>query len=252
MNTAFVIGSQKISSPLDSCDHMGMTNTPVQYIDGEPSLYCNITFSDIDVYADGRIGSTYDLTLSHHITVGLNQTDVKVEAIFDLGDARLIDTSTNSELAQGGTFSVELPYAMMLTLPNSHGEPIVPTGHSDNSLEYNQTDANGNPLQVSQLKMNNEFLIFNGTGSYGSTGYSSMQYSAQSMVTHGFPGLVYGDTRSIKSDPEITVYYDSITNNDFLSVPGILIYAVIGIVAVTIVATALVIRKRNHRRNGEQ
>jgi hypothetical protein len=252
MNTAFVIGDQKVSSPLDSCDHMEMANTPVQYVDGKPSLYCNITFSDIDVYTDGRIGSTYDLTLCHHITVGLNRTDVKVEAIFDLSDTRLIDASTDNELAQGETYSVELPYSMMLTLPNSHGEPIAPTGHSDTSLEYDQTYASGNPLKVSQLKMNNEFSIHNATGSNGLMGYSSMQYSAQSMVTHGFPGLVYGDTRSIKSDPEITVYYDSITSSDPLSMPSVMMYAAIGVIAVTIVAAIMVIKKRDRRRDGKR
>lgn len=244
MNTVFVVGDNRISSPLDSCDHMEMTYTPVVYDAGVPSLYCNITFAGINVYGDGSIASTYDLTLSHHITVGLNKTDVKVEAMFDLEDTKLVDPSTGSEYAQGTGYAIELPYSMMLTFPNSHGEPIPPTGHSDTSLEYDLTDASGNPLRVSQLKMNNEFSILNDTGSHGAMGYSRMQYEARSMVTHGFPGLVYGETNMVRSDPEITVYYDAIGNPVVQGLSGMLIYIVIGAVAVAGVAAVVVLRKK--------
>ena len=149
MNTDFVIGGYWVSSPLNSCDRMDMTSTPVHYDSGVSSLYCNITFAGIDVYTDGTIGSRYDLTLCHHITVGLNQTDVKVEAVFDLDETRLIDPTTWVELTQGSAYAIELPYSMMLALSNSHGEPIPPTGHSDTSLEYDLTDAGGNPPKVS-------------------------------------------------------------------------------------------------------
>lgn len=243
MNMAFVMGDQRVTSPLDSCDRMEMTHTPVVYVNGVPSLYCNITFSGIDVYADGRIESTYDLTLSHHVVVGWNQTDIKVEALFDLADTRLIDPSTGSDLAPGSSYAVELPYTMMLTLPDSHGQPIPPTGHSDTSLEYDLSDANGNPLRVSQLKMNNEFMILNGTGHHDAMGYSSMEYGDLSKVIHGFPGLVYGDTTSIKSDPEITVYYDALSGDPLGTLSPWMI-GIIGVVAAAAVITAVILVKR--------
>lgn len=246
MEIKFLIGDVAIQSAMDTCDKMEMTHTPVKYEGERPSFYCNITYSNVGLQWSSPMESSFNLTLSHHIVVDWNQTHIKVEAKFDLNETKLIDPQTGNEFAAGTPFAIEIPYSMMLTLPNSHGQPIAPSGHTDTSLEYNLTTSSGSPITVSKLTMNNNFIISNQTGSYGSMAYSSMQYGPQSMVTHGFPNLVYQDTMLVQSDPEITVYHDSLggtfgpLGSD--SMMYVLVIALVAIVA--IVSVIFVVRKR--------
>jgi hypothetical protein len=98
--------------------------------------------------------------------------------------------------------------------------------------------------------MRDDFTIYNGSGANDSTGYSFMElHGGQAYVTHGFPNLTYGDTQSMKSDPEITIYHDRVTENDPMSDKPlwILIPVVAGIAAV-IVAVVLIKRKTHGTR----
>ena len=117
-------------------------------------------------------------------------------------------------------------------------------------LEYNLTLDNGAPLRMSKLNMSNAFNVFNGTGAYASMGYSSMNYAAQSHVVHGFPNLIYKDTLSMKSDPEMTVFHDRVTedqmndNNNPSGLPLWIPIMVIGAIAAVSVAIVMVKRKK--------
>jgi hypothetical protein len=173
------------------------------------------------------------------------QTDIKVEAKFDLSKTKLINSNTGDEFEAGTPFAIEIPYSMMLTYSNSHGEPITPTGHTDTGMEYNLTTSSGTPITVSKLTMNNNFTVVNQTGSYASMGYSSMQYGAQSQVTHGFPSLVYRDTMTVQSDPEITVYHDRLGGSPSSIPSDITMYMIVVAVAmVAVVGVLLVVRRR--------
>lgn len=246
MQIQFLIEGKHIQSVLDSCKKIEMKHTPVQSVNGLPTMYCNITYSGVGLQQAGSVESTFDLTLSHHIIINMTQTDIKVEARFDLTNTTLVNPDTSTEYEAGTPFTIEIPYSMMLTLPNSHGEPITPSGHTDTSLEYNLTTSGGSPITVSKLKMDNNFTIFNQTGSYGSLGYSTMQYGAQSQVTHGFPGLVYKDTVSVQSDPEITIYHDSLSGSLGSILSGILMYAMMAIVLIVaaVMIVLFVVRRR--------
>ena len=94
--------------------------------------------------------------------------------------------------------------------------------------------------------MNNEFLALNDTGSFISEGYSRMQYDSRSMVTHGFPGLVYGETRMVKSDPQIIVYYDAIGDPLAQGLSDLPTYLIIGAVTMAGVAAFMVLRKKRN------
>jgi hypothetical protein len=109
---------------------------------------------------------------------------------------------------------------------------------------------------MSKLNMSNAFSVFNRTGAYDSVGYSSMVDGPQTQVKHGFPDLIYKDTLSIKSDPEITVYHNRVTANqvtgnndpaDFpLWIPMVAIGA-IGVLGVTILMVRT--RKKGHGKD---
>jgi hypothetical protein len=249
----FKIGGQEISAPLKTCQHFELTYSPIQYNGTVPSLYCNITYERIQIYSDDSKSSTVDLTLCHHIKANWNQTDIKVEALLDFSNTRFINPSSGIELDAGEPFTAEIQYRMMV-IDNEKMVPeglIAPTGHTNATLEYNLTLDNGSPLTMSKLNMSNDFSVFNGTGAYDSLGYSSMVDGPQTQVKHGFPGLIYKDTRSIKSDPEITVYHNRVTadqvtgNNDPNGVPLWIPIAVIGAVGAIGLTTIMV--KRNKR-----
>jgi hypothetical protein len=178
--------------------------------------------------------------------VNWTQTDIKVEAKFDLSNTKLLNPETGTEFEAGTPFAIEIPYSMMLTLPNSHGEPISPTGHTDTSLEYDLATSSGTPITVSKLTMNNNFTVNNQTGSYSSMGYSSMQYGPRSLVTHGFPDLIYKDTVSVQSDPEITVFHDRISGASGSAPSNMIMYVVVAgaLIAAAAVGVLFVVRRR--------
>jgi hypothetical protein len=247
MQIKFLIDGKQIPSVLNTCKKIGMNTSSIETIDGLPSLYCNITYSEIGLQQSSSMQSTFDLTLSHHIVINMTQTDIKVEARFDLSKTVLINPETAEEYASGTPFAIEIPYSMMLTLPNSHGEPIPPSGHTDTSLEYNLNMSDGTPISVSKLKMDNNFTVVNKTGSYASVGYSNMQYGAQSQVTHGFPNLIYNDTLVVQSDPEITIYHNSLGGVlNFLS--NVMVYVIVGAIAVIAVVGAVFVIKRRKKK----
>jgi len=109
--------------------------------------------------------------------------------------------------------------------------------------------------------MKDSFTIYNASGAQSATGYSMMEmadpdlvgletYNPKSaMVTHGFPNLTYNDTRSIRSDPEITIYHDSIavTDSSADKLLWILIPVAAGIAAVGI---AVLLKRRRVRGPG--
>lgn len=65
---------------------------------------------------------------------------------------------------------------------------------------------------MSKLEMKDDFTVFNASGSSSAVGYSSMEvFGGQAYVTHGFPNLTYNDTQSMRSDPEITIFHDMVT-----------------------------------------
>ncbi|MCG7840362.1 MAG: hypothetical protein MIO87_00465 [Methanomassiliicoccales archaeon] len=104
------------------------------------------------------------------------------------------------------------------------------------------------PVTISKLNMSNAFTVFNETGSYDSVGYSSTDFGAQSRVIHGFPDLIYKDTLSMRSDPEITVFHDRVTENgdqnastDRLPIVAIGAVGAIAVLGVSI----LMVRRKN-------
>jgi hypothetical protein len=63
------------------------------------------------------------------------------------------------------------------------------------------------------------------------------------LAVHGFPGLVYNDTVSLKSDPEIIVYHDREADQEGLDTSIMLL--VIGVVIITAaVVLAVFVAKR--------
>jgi LPXTG-motif cell wall-anchored protein len=103
---------------------------------------------------------------------------------------------------------------------------------------------------MSKLDMKNTFAIINATGSHASTGYSTMVYGPFTQVTHGFPGLTYKDTRSIRSDPEITVYYNQISVNPSSpsnNGPPDMLILIIVLGAITAVGAVFILRRKKKR-----
>ena len=138
---------------------------------------------------------------------------------------------------------------MMLANPEDFRTigPVIPTSCTNMTLEYNMTFDSGIPLTVSKL---DSFTIYNASGARDSTGYSSMElHGGQAYVTHGFPNMTYKDTQSMKSDPEITIYYDASAEADdpLQASLWMLIPAVAGIAAVGI---AVLRYKRRARGSG--
>jgi hypothetical protein len=254
----FKIGGQEVIARLKTCDGFNVTHTPVKYDGTNPTLDCNMTFEAIRVYSDIP-DSTFDLTLAHHFIGDWNQTSIKVEALFDFSDTEFYN---GTEFNAGEPFTVEIRYIMALTDPELIGDnTIVPSGATNASLEYNLTLDNGAPYTLSKLEMRDGFTIYDASGARSAIGYSLMemadrtsvdlqQYNPSSaVVTHGFPNLTYNDTRSIRSDPEITIYHDSIavTDSSADKILWILIPVAAGIAAVGIV---VFLKKRRARGSG--
>ncbi len=247
----FTVGGQVVPASLETCDGFELARSPVKYDGSIPTLDCNITYKGIRVYPEGHADSTFDLTLIHHFRGDWNQTDIKVEAVFDFNNTRFYQAN-GTEFSAGAPFTAEIQYKMLLTNPLTMATdgPIIPTGLSNMTLEYNLTLSNGMPLTMSKLDMKNTFAIINATGSQASTGYSTMVYGTFTQVTHGFPGLTYKDTQSIRSDPEITVYHNRVTayppspSND--GPPNMLI-AMIVLGAITALGAVFILRRKNKR-----
>jgi hypothetical protein len=254
----FKIGGQEVIALLKNSDGFDVTHTPVTYDGTIPTLDCNMTFEAVRVYPDIP-DSTFDLTLVHHYRGDWNQTSIKVEALFDFSDTEFYN---GTEFNAGEPFTVEIRYIMALTDPELIGDnTIVPSGATNASLEYNLTLDNGAPYTLSKLEMRDGFTIYDASGARSAIGYSLMemadrtsvdlqQYNPSSaVVTHGFPNLTYNDTRSIRSDPEITIYHDSIavTDSSADKILWILIPVAAGIAAVGIV---VFLKKRRARGSG--
>jgi len=231
-----IIGNQTIYTPLSTCDDFRVTHSPVKYNGTIPTLDCNITFERIRVYQNNHIDSTFDLTFLHHFRGDWNQTNIKVEALFDFSNASFYQ-SNGTEFSAGEPFTAEIRYIMQLMGPRGF---VIPTARTDTTFEYNLTLDNGSPLTVSRLDMKDSFTIYNGTGAIASMGYSSMMDRGLAFVTHGFPNMTYKDTKSMKSDPEVVVYHDRVTGNTILA----LITATGVIAAVAAIGAVVFMKKR--------
>jgi len=231
-----IIGNQTIYTPLNTSDDFKLTRSPVKYDGPIPTLDFNITFERIRVYQGNHADSTFDLTFLHHFRGDWNQTNIKVEALFDFSNASFYQ-SNGTEFSSGEPFTAEIRYIMQLMGPRGL---VIPTGRTNTTFEYNLTLDNGSPLTVSKLEMKDSFTIYNGTGAIASMGYSSMMDRGLAFVTHGFPNMTYKDTKSMKSDPEVIVYHDRVTGN----IIPILIAATGVIAAVAAIGAVVFIRKR--------
>jgi len=245
----FLIGNQTIRSPLSTCSDFELEYSPVRYNGTLPTFDCNITYEDIRVYQSGHPDSTFDLTLIHHIRANWNQTDDKIEAFFNFNNTRFYQ-SNGTEYDENVPFTAELVYTMSLRIPGV-GEPITPTSRTNTTMKYDIM-FNGAPLTISRLEMKDSFTIYNGTGSCASMGYSSMNtQGVVGEVVHGFPNLTYRDTQSMKSDPEITVFHDRVSESGNQG-PGVqwgAVVAVIAIIAVGAVSAVVFLKKR--KKKGE-
>lgn len=247
----FTVGGQVVSASLKTCDGFELVHSPVKYDGTIPTLDCNITYKGIRVYQEGYANSTFDLTLIHHFRGDWNQTDIKVEAVFDFPNTRFYQAN-GTEFSAGEPFTAEIQYKMLMTNPITMvtDGPIIPTGHSNTTLEYNLTLSNGMPLTMSKLDMKNTFAIINATGSHASTGYSTMVYGPFTQVTHGFPDLAYKDTQSIRSDPEITVYHNRVsakTMSPSNNGPPDMLISIIVLGAITAVGAVFILRRKKKR-----
>lgn len=261
--TVFKIGNQTIQASLSTCDDFELTYSPVKYDGTVPTMDCNITFERIRVYLNGHASSTFDLALLHHFRGDWNQTNEKIEALLNFSDTRFYQ-SNGTEFNAGEPFTAEIHYRMyMLDNDAPPGQQfIAPTGHTNATLEFNLTLANGSPLTLSRLNMKDDFTIYNGSGAHASVGYSSMVPGIIfSAATHGFPNLTYKDTMSMKSDPEIIVNHDRVTESNSQngldnpsSPPWVSIIAVLAVIAVGAIGAVVFLKKRkkNWQDKGEK
>ena len=226
MELVFKIGGYEIHAPLCTCSDFGLECSPILYDGTVPTFDCNITFEGVQVYSVGSfiVGpsvSAVDLTLIHHIRGDWNNTHMKIEALLDFTDTRFFNPDdNNNEFNSSEPFTAEVWYMMMLANPEDFATvgPVIPSGYTDTTMEYNMTLDDGTPLTVSRLEMRDSFTVYNASGARDSTGYSSMEmHDGQAYVTHGFPNMTYNDTQSMMSDPEITIYHDRITVSDGLT-----------------------------------
>ncbi len=247
---------QTLQAPLTTCDNFQVSYTPIVYNGTIPTFDCAITYNGLDLlYPDASKHSTLNLTLIHHFYCDWNQTDVKVEALFDLNGTRLYDITNGVELDDGTPFAAEVHYAMVVHKAHAMGTegPIAPSSHTDTTLVYDLAADGGTPITMSKLNMSNEFTIYNATGSYGSIGYSNLMFGTVSNAVHGFPGLVYKDTVSLKSDPEVTIFHDRVTesnSNGSGGSPPLTLIAVVSAVVVVVGAASFVVIKRRGKPKG--
>lgn len=253
---AIFIGNQNwIKVPLSTCDDFEVEHSPVKYDGDIATLDLNITFERIQVYQSNHTDSTFNLTLLHHFRLNWNQSNIKVEALFDFSHTRFYYQFNGTEFNAGEPFTVEIHYNMLLGAADpgwNTGGALIPTKRTNTTLEYNLTLDNGSRLTMSKLEMKDSFTIYNGTGGSASVGYSSMWVpdeglNANTVVTHGFPNLTYKDTQSMKSDPEIIVYHDRVTVNT----NSVLIVATGVVVAVVAIGAVVFMRKRKKNEQEE-
>ncbi len=256
-------GNSTLPTPLSNCADFQLTYTKVKYDGTIPTLECNITYTNIRVNSDAP-DSTFDLTLLNHFRGDWNQTNVKVEALLDFSDMNL------GQFSEGEQFTAEIHYVMQLTDPSlvDVGPPdfntLKPSEYTDTSLRYNLTRDDGSPYTLSELDMNDDFTIYNASGQQTAVGYSRIDspnttgpngqsYNHNSrIVTHGFPNLTYGDTTSMKSDPELVVFHDRVTSSSIPSTPLIPIVAVGAIAAVAAIGAIAFMRKRKKAGRGDE
>jgi hypothetical protein len=196
--------------------------------------------------------------LINHFIGDWYQTSIKVEALLDFTDANLGDYDV------GTPFTAEVHYIMQLTDPASHAGPpdyntIKPSRYTDSTLEYNLTNNNGSPYSLSKLDMNESYTVNNASGARSAVGYSridspnnnngQMQYNPNSrVVTHGFPDLIYKDTLTMKSDPEVTVYHDRVGSSLLTTLMPI---AAIGAIVAIAAVGAIFYFKRRRKKSAE-
>lgn len=248
MELVFRVGGYEIHSPLTTCIDFQLEHSPTVYDGDVPTLDCNITYEGIQIYSVGSFivpssVSSVDLTLVHHIRGDWNNTHVKIEALLDFSNTRFFNPDDGSnEFGAGEPFTAMVGYMMMLANPEDFRTmgPVIPSGYTNTTLEYNMTLDNGSPLTMSKLEMRDDFMIYNATGERASVGYSFMEVnSGWAHVTHGFPNLTYTDTQSMKSDPEIIIYHDRVTGDYesdrkpyWLIIPAIGAVVAIGVIAI--------------------
>ena len=203
MELVFKIGGYGIHAPLGTCGDFELELLSNRYDGTVPTFDCNITFEGIQVYSVGSfiVGanvSAVDLTLVHHIRGDWNNTHMKIEALLDFTNTRFFNPDDgNNEFNSSEPFTAEIWYMMMLANPEDFATigPVIPSGYTNTTLEYNMTLDDGSPLTVSRLEMRDSFTIYNASGARDSTGYSSMEmHGGQAYVTHGFPNMTYKDT----------------------------------------------------------
>lgn len=254
MGLEFQIGGYGVSCPLTTCSDFELSYTPIVY-DGEvPTLDCNITYHDIEVYPAGTFPvplgeSTVDLSLVHHIRADWNNTKVKIDAILDFADTVFFNPDEGyDEFPVGQPFNAIIRYGMMLANPEDlrTSGPLVPSEVTDSTLIYNLTTDSGTPLTMSRLDMNDDFTIYNATAATPATGYSQMEAGGgTAQVTHGFPNITYGDSTLIVSDPEITICHDTVAADSGTAVADRIMIAAAGAVAAAVVvAGVLLLRKK--------
>lgn len=243
-----------IQSPLSTCTGFKLEYSQIRYDGTVPTFDCNITYEDIRVYPSGHPDSTFDLTLIHHIRANWTQTDDKIEAKVNFNNTRFYQAN-GTEFDAGVPFTVELGYRMYMTQPGGPNNGfIAPTGMmGNNTLEYNLTLDNGSPLTLSELNMKDDFKIYNGSGAHDSMGYHMMMPGNPfSPAMHGFPNLTYRDTTSIKSDPEIIVHHDRVTESSGPMNQGgsqwELVATVIIIAAVGAIGAVVFMKKRKKKQ----
>jgi len=248
------IANDSLLVPLRNCAGFQLSHTSVSYDGDTPIIDCSVVFKDVRVHSESA-SSAFDLTLINHYQGDWNKTSIKVEALLDF-------TGTNLGPYPTGTpFTVEIHYIMQLTDPALHlGPPdfntLRPSRYSNDSMEYNLTRDDGTPYTLSKLDMNDAFMISNVTGGNAATGYSridspnstgGMQYNHNArVVTHGFPGLVYGDTTMVRSDPQIVVFHDLVSDDGYLTVA-----IVIASIAAAGCAIVLVLNRRKKKGNSQ-
>ncbi len=244
MEMGVIVGGQGMGVSLSTSDDLEMSYTPIVYEGNTPTLWCNISFNNIRVYNGEHPESTIDLTLSHHIIADWNRTIIKVEAELDLSDLVLFyGQNSDAEIEDGTEFAMEVRYRMGVHKANSDEGFLSPSSFSNTTLEYNLTTADGAPLTISSMNMKNDFTVTNGTGSRASIAYSYLRFDNGPLAVHGFPGLIYNDTVSLKSDPEITVYHDRESDEGGLSGQMSLIIGA-AIIATAVVLMVLIAKKK--------
>jgi len=239
-----IVGNQTILAPLKTCDGFDVKYTPVKYDGAIPTLYVNITYENVRVYQSNHTDSTFDLTLINYFRGNWNQTDIKIEALFDFSNTKLYKWN-GTELNSSEPFTAEVQYSMVLTdqQATTGDNRLRPTDYNTTSMTYNITLDNGAPLILSKLDMREDFTIYNATGSYAAVGYSSMSTSdGNSLVVQGFPGLRYNDTISMQSDPEIVYFHDRV--GGIQSNQTVLIVVMVAIAAIVAVGVILFRRRK--------